>query len=73
MKKLSFNDYIKLRRLVYRNATPLIFTRWRASFENGNVKDVMDVLSCYQNEDGGFGHGLDANCLNPNSSPYMSL
>jgi len=72
MRKLSLKDYYKLRRLVFRNASALTVARWRYCFENGSVEDIIDVLSCYQNEDGGFGHGLDGNCLNPNSSPYIT-
>ena len=72
MKKLSLNDYIKLRRLVFRGATPLLFALWRCAFENGDPDDVLSVLECYQNEDGGFGNALEANCWNPNSSPYVT-
>jgi len=72
MKKLSLDDYRKLRRLVYRGANTLIFTEWRCAFENGNPENALSVLACYQNEDGGFGHALEANCWNPNSSPYMT-
>ena len=72
MRKLSLKDYYKLRRLVLRNANALMVSRWRYSFEGGSAEDIIDVLSCYQNEDGGFGHGLDGNCLNPNSSPYIT-
>jgi len=72
MKKLSLDDYRKLRRLVYRGATPLIFAQWRCAFESGDPEDVLSVLACYQNEDGGFGHALEANCWNPNSSPYIT-
>ena len=72
IKKLSLNDYIKLRRLVYRWATPLLFTLWRNAFENGDPEEVISVLTCYQNEDGGFGHALEANCWNLNSSPYVT-
>ncbi len=72
MKKLSPKDYHKLRRLVYRGANPLLFTQWRCTFENGDPQDALNVLACYQNEDGGFGHALEANCWNPDSSPYMT-
>jgi len=72
MKKLSFEDFMKLRRLVYRWAPPLLFASWRCAFENGDPEDVVSVLACYQNEDGGFGHALEANCWNPNSSPYIT-
>lgn len=72
MKKLSFYDFKKLHRLVCRGAHPLVFTQWKYAFEGGDPKDVLDVLACYQNEDGGFGYALDANCWNPNSSPFMT-
>jgi len=72
MKKLSLDDYRKLRRLVYRGARPLEFMQWKCAFEGGNPEDTLDVLACYQNEDGGFGHALEANCWNPNSSPYIT-
>jgi len=72
MKKLMLEDFRKLRRLVYRAATPLIFTQWRCAFEGGDPEDVLSVLACYQNPDGGFGHALEANCWNPNSSPYIT-
>ena len=72
IKKLTFDDYCKLRSLVYRGARPLEFTLWRCAFENGDPEDVVAVISCYQNEDGGFGHALEANCWNPNSSPYVT-
>lgn len=72
MKKLSLDDFAKLRRLVYRGATPLLFAMWRCAFENGDPEDALRILACYQNEDGGFGHALEANCWNPNSSPYVT-
>ena len=72
MKKLSLDDYRKLRRLVYRGARPLEFAIWKCVFENGDPEDVLDILACYQNEDGGFGHALEANCWNPNSSPCVT-
>ena len=72
MKKLSLDDYSKLRRLVYRSANTMIFTQWRFAFENGDPEDALSVLACYQNEDGGFGNTLEANCWNPNSSPYIT-
>lgn len=32
---------------------------FRYEFENGSFTDVLIELSRYQNEDGGFGHGLE--------------
>jgi len=68
MKKLSLQDFRKLRRLVYRGATPRIYTEWRCTFEGGSAEDFLSVLACYQNEDGGFGQNESDN-WNPNSSP----
>lgn len=34
---------------------------------------VAEALLLYQNDDGGFGHGLDMDNWNPNSVPYNCL
>jgi len=70
MKKLSLDDFLKLRKLVHRGARPLCFTMWNYLFENGSCEDFLSVLSSYQNEDGGFGYNIECNNWNPNSSPY---
>jgi hypothetical protein len=61
LKKMSFEDFLKLKKLVYRSARPLEFTMWKCVFENGSAEDFFGVLSAYQNEDGGFGHNIEAN------------
>ena len=33
---------------------------------------MVRALAAYQNPDGGFGHGLEADCLNPHSSPIQT-
>lgn len=33
---------------------------------------MLNALGFYQNEDGGFGNGLEADFLNPNSSPMAT-
>lgn len=70
MKKISLDDFLRLRRLVHRNARPLDYTMWRYLFENGSGDAFLTVLSSYQNEDGGFGHNIECNNWNPHSSPY---
>lgn len=70
LKKISLNDFIKLRKLVCRGARPLDFTMWKYLFENGSCNDFLSVLSSYQNDDGGFGYNIEPNNWNPNSSPY---
>ena len=57
---------------IYRNARPLDLARWQYLFENGNRENVLRALSMYQNDDGGFGHALEADCWNPESSPMQT-
>lgn len=59
-------------RFVYRNARPLDLARWQYHFENGSAQSVVRALSAYQNPDGGFGHGVEADSLNPDSSPIQT-
>ncbi|MGN0628437.1 MAG: hypothetical protein ACI4IW_02285 [Oscillospiraceae bacterium] len=59
-------------KFIYLNARPLDLARWRYLFEGGSREEVLRALSAYQNEDGGFGHGLEADCWNPNSSPVQT-
>jgi predicted acetyltransferase len=73
MKILSNKDYQRIRRWVYRYGKHLDITRWRYHFENGSKDDVIEALLFYQNEDGGFGHALEIDCWNPNSSPVCTF
>ena len=70
MKKISFDEFLRLRKLIHRNARPLDYTIWKYLFENGSGNDFLRVLSSYQNDDGGFGYNIECNNWNPNSSPY---
>lgn len=66
------NTFEKARRFMYRNARPIELMRWMYHFENGSRENVMKALAVFQNEDGGFGHGLEADSWNPNSSPITT-
>lgn len=66
------NTFEAARKFIYRNARPLDLARWQYHFENGNQEAVLSALSYYQNEDGGFGHALEADAWNPNSSPIQT-
>ena len=70
--KLTNRDFDAIRRWIYRNARPLELARWQYHFENGPAEAVLQALSAYQNEDGGFGHGLEADCWNPASAPMQT-
>ncbi|MDD6050461.1 MAG: hypothetical protein PUC00_04195 [Clostridiales bacterium] len=66
------NTYEKARAFMYRHARPLELALWQFHFENGSADNVLRALSFYQNEDGGFGHGLEADNWNPLSSPLTT-
>ena len=66
MKNETFE---RARTFIYRNARPLDLARFQYHFEGGSKQAVMQALSYYQNEDGGFGHAVEADCWNPNSIP----
>lgn len=59
----------KARKFIYKNARPLDLARWQYHFENGSREAVLQALQVYQNEDGGYGHGLEPDYWNPNSTP----
>lgn len=63
------DTFEKARQFVYRNARPLDLARWQYHFEGGTREAVLNALSAYRNEDGGFGHGIEPDFLNPNSTP----
>ena len=66
------NTYEKARAFMYRCARPLELALWQYHFEGGSAENVLQALSFYQNEDGGFGHALEADNWNPNSSPLTT-
>ncbi len=66
------NTYEKARAFMYRNARPLEMALWQYRFEDGSRENVLHALAYYQNEDGGFGHALEADNWNPHSSPLTT-
>lgn len=58
---------------IMRNARPLDLAMWRYLFRGGSREDVLFALAAFQNPDGGFGWGLECDCLNPQSSPVQTL
>lgn len=59
MKKLTKKQFNLTKTFILSNARQLDIDLIKYIFENGNVEDVLNSLSKYQNEDGGFGHGLE--------------
>lgn len=62
----------KARKFIYRNARPVDLARFQYHFEDGDNEKVLNALSYYQNNDGGFGYALEPDCFNPNSSPVQT-
>jgi hypothetical protein len=73
MLKLSRSDFEEVRLWVHRNAREIELALWKYHFENGSKDDVLKALTAYQNGDGGFGHALEPDNWNPDSSPYQTL
>lgn len=73
MKKLTPEDYHEIRIWIYRNARPIELALWQYHFEHGSKEAVLSALSFYQNDDGGFGHALEPDNWNPNSTIYTTL
>jgi hypothetical protein len=69
MKQINNGDFSEIRNWIYRNARPLDLFRWQYHFEEGDRNSVLSALAAYQNSDGGFGHALEPDTWNPNSSP----
>ncbi len=71
LKKISLDEFLRLRKLVYRSARPLDYTKWKFLFEKGSCEDFLSVLSGYQNKDGGFGYNLECNNWTPGPICWM--
>ncbi|MFH5836223.1 hypothetical protein ACHAL6_09120 [Proteiniclasticum sp. C24MP] len=69
---MDYNGYQNIRNWIYRNARPLDLARWEFHFEHRDSEEVLKMLSFYQNEDGGFGHGLEPDSWNPGSTPITT-
>lgn len=54
------------------NARPVDLAWYRYCFEEGGASEVITELKKFQNPDGGFGHGLEADYWNPASTPIAT-
>lgn len=65
-------DYQAAKRFIIANARPLERAFYSWHFEHGAKDAVIHELRKFQNPDGGFGHGLEADNWNPNSNPIAA-
>ena len=69
---MSSQKLRNLRTYHFRNSRALDVARWNYQFEDGSVQDVLKALACYQNADGGFGHGLEPDIRTAESNPMST-
>jgi hypothetical protein len=69
---MHYDIFDKARKWIYFNARQIDLARFQYLFENGSREAVLSALMEYQNEDGGFGHALEADSFNPLSSPIQT-
>lgn len=68
MSMVTAEQFEKSRHFIYRHGDLLTRRRFAYHFEHGTKQAVLDVLACYQNDDGGFGSGIELDLLCPASS-----
>lgn len=66
--QLSANAFRKATRFIEDNANALQRARFNFHFNGGGAGAVISALRSYQNEDGGFGHGLEHDLRTEHSS-----
>jgi hypothetical protein len=57
---------------LYRSGRPLDVARYEFLFLNKSRDTLLAALKSYQNDDGGFGYGLEPDSQNPFSSPIQT-
>lgn len=70
MKSLTKTALNEIKNWIYRNARPLDLALWQYHFEKGSKEEILRILQCYQNSDGGFGNTVDPDNWNPDSTAY---
>jgi len=72
MKYLSNKAFEAAKDYILTNARDLEQARCSHLFDNGTEQAIIKALRAYQNQGGGFGHGLEADFQLPDSSPMAS-
>ncbi|MUK87966.1 hypothetical protein GMD78_06085 [Ornithinibacillus sp. L9] len=70
--KIAVDTFHRTGLWIKRNARPLEAARWGYYFENTSSEQVIHYLSAFQNDDGGFGHGIEPDFWLPLSSPMAT-
>ncbi|MFQ3545352.1 hypothetical protein Q7A53_14815 [Halobacillus rhizosphaerae] len=70
--EISKERFHRVENWIKRNARPLEAAQWQWMFKGGSRDLIISYLSAFQNEDGGFGHGLEPDFWLPDSSPMAT-
>lgn len=65
---LTETQFIAAKDFIYKSARPLDIATFEYEFKDGERTKVIDILSSYQNPDGGFGNSLEPDIRLPSSS-----
>ncbi len=68
MNKLTKEQFERARQFLKTRARKLEWALFEYEFESGSQEPILNALAAYQNEDGGFGHGLEPDLRAPQSS-----
>jgi hypothetical protein len=68
MRKLDRRSFERARLFLKTAARPVDYARFAYHFEGGPPELVVAALARFQNQDGGFGHGLEPDLRTPTSS-----
>ena len=69
---LSASNFTKATKFIKENARLVDLRLFEYEFEGGTAESVLDALASYQNEDGGFGHGIEPDFRLVKSSPMAT-
>ncbi|MTK12027.1 MAG: hypothetical protein F8N39_08050 [Clostridiaceae bacterium] len=72
MEKLQKAQIESIQKHIFNNARAIEKAKWNYLFNNGSKEAIVSELVKYQNSDGGFGNGLEADILLPTSSSIAS-
>jgi len=72
MQMLSLNEIQKAKTYIFKNCREMEKARYNYLFDNSTKDGILFELLKYQNEDGGFGNGLEPDFLLPLSSPLAT-
>ena len=72
MAILSKKQLDKIDSFIISNGRKIDVAKWNYLFNGASKEEILKELLKYQNDDGGFGNGLEADLLMPNSSSIAS-